>query len=98
MTENEARGKRRGMIADIRAISKWLNVRTGGVPRGEIALLILEHAEQAAEIERLRSKEHIEEYCVAFYRWWHNQPGTNTDEGFNDWWESADRKALEDER
>jgi len=29
-----------------------------------------------------------------FFRWWHNQPGSNTEQGFDDWWE----KRREDER
>jgi hypothetical protein len=28
----------------------------------------------------------IEEIAIAFYYWWHNQPGTNTEQGFKEWW------------
>jgi len=31
---------------------------------------------------------------VEFFRWWYNQPGNNTEQGFDDWWE----KRREDKR
>lgn len=34
------------------------------------------------------TKEQAKDMAVAFYRWWHNQPGANTDEGFSQWWEA----------
>ena len=27
-----------------------------------------------------------------FFRWWHNQPGSNTEQGFGDWWERREDK------
>ncbi len=29
----------------------------------------------------------IKEIAVKFFRWWYNQPGSNTDQGFDRWWE-----------
>ena len=26
------------------------------------------------------------EVAREFYYWWHNQPGSNTSQGFQDWW------------
>jgi hypothetical protein len=26
------------------------------------------------------------EIATKFYYWWHNQPGTNTEDGFDKWW------------
>lgn len=30
--------------------------------------------------------EGVKELCTKFFYWWHNQPGTNTQAGFDDWW------------
>lgn len=30
--------------------------------------------------------EKLHEIVTDFYRYWHNAPGTNTDQGFEDWW------------
>lgn len=45
--------------------------------------------------ERLRIMEEFfkltfKDRCVEFYYWWHNQPGTNTEDGFDDWIEQKD--------
>lgn len=32
--------------------------------------------------------------AVAFFRWWHNQPGANTDDGYDQWLEEG-RPGLE---
>lgn len=41
-------------------------------------------------LEKTTPKECLAQYskkiAVEFYYWWHNQPGTNTKEGFDDWW------------
>ena len=29
----------------------------------------------------------IKDVAITFYYSWHNSPGTNTDAGFDDWWE-----------
>jgi len=28
-----------------------------------------------------------------FFRWWYNQPGSNTEQGFDDWWENQQKEA-----
>lgn len=35
------------------------------------------------EIERLRAERKND--CVEFFRWWWNQPGTNTEKGYDAW-------------
>jgi hypothetical protein len=45
--------------------------------------------------------EDLKIICTDFYRWWHNQPGTNTDQGFDEWLKIVYpelRKALEGEQ
>ena len=38
--------------------------------------------------EKINSKTAtLKDIATEFYYWWHNQPGTNTAEGFDDWWE-----------
>jgi len=32
-------------------------------------------------------KQDAMELATSFYVWWHNQPGTNTEQGFSEWWE-----------
>lgn len=34
----------------------------------------------------LKRTDVIKAICTDFYRFWHNAPGTNTDQGFDDWW------------
>lgn len=38
-------------------------------------------------ILRTMDKQAAMALATSFYRWWHNQPGTNTDQGFDEWWE-----------
>jgi len=33
-------------------------------------------------------KEALKKVAVEFFYWWHNQPGSNTEEGFDQWWAS----------
>lgn len=40
------------------------------------------------------SVELIKNLCTDFYRWWHNQPGSNTDQGFYEWFQHADVQAV----
>jgi len=30
--------------------------------------------------------------ATSFFYWWYNQPGQNTSEGFDDWWEKEGYK------
>ena len=32
--------------------------------------------------------------ATEFYRYWHNAPGTNTDQGFDDWWKNNRQRIL----
>ena len=34
----------------------------------------------------------IKEVATEFFYWWHNQPGANTQQGFDDWWKSNKAK------
>lgn len=29
----------------------------------------------------------LKEICINFFRWWYNQPGQNTEQGFDQWLE-----------
>lgn len=40
------------------------------------------------------SEEELKAYCVAFYRWWHNQPGSNTEQGYDTWAKSEHKPRL----
>ena len=40
----------------------------------------------------LVNKNEIKQYCVSFFRWWWNKGGTNTEEGFDEWWDK--RKSV----
>lgn len=33
------------------------------------------------------SESKLKEMSCAFFRWWYNSPGTNTEQGFDKWWE-----------
>ena len=35
------------------------------------------------------SKKEIKKDCLAFFYWWYNQPGRNTEEGFELWFENV---------
>ena len=30
--------------------------------------------------------ETLKEISCAFFRWWYNAPGNNTEQGFDEWW------------
>lgn len=49
-------------------------------------------------VEKATPQECLEQYskniAVEFYYWWHNQPGSNTKQGFDDWWKLQERKGL----
>jgi len=32
-------------------------------------------------------KEKLKEFATAFFYWWYNSGGTNTEQGFDTWWE-----------
>jgi len=68
-----------------------------------------QHGNRALCMEQLRIKlkgregvvthnEHIKEKAIAvdFFHWWHNQPGTNTEQGFDDWWAANGQRFNED--
>lgn len=33
----------------------------------------------------------VKEIATAFFYWWYNQPGCNTQQGFDEWWEKQAR-------
>jgi hypothetical protein len=43
-----------------------------------------------AENKRLKSKAMFKGVCTDFFYWWFNQPGTNTLQGFDEWWHKVD--------
>jgi hypothetical protein len=38
-------------------------------------------------------KEPAKAIATEFFYWWHNQPGNNTEQGFDQWWEEKFKKA-----
>jgi len=32
--------------------------------------------------------------ATRFFYWWHNQPGSNTESGFDDWWVSKEARSI----
>jgi len=51
---------------------------------------VLGERDQLATADKLIHKQ----IACEFFRWWYNQPGSNTDQGFDEWWE----KRREDKR
>jgi hypothetical protein len=45
--------------------------------------VIAEVKKLEAEVKQLQEGE--KERCVEFFRWWYNQPGTNTEQGYDRW-------------
>lgn len=41
-------------------------------------------------------KEAARKMATDFYYWWHNQPGTNTQQGFDEWWREHHKKEYLD--
>ena len=42
--------------------------------------------------EKMETK--IKELCTTFFRWWWNQPGNNTDQGFDEWAKKDGKKFI----
>lgn len=42
-----------------------------------------------------RTASELKDYCVAFFRWWWNRSGTNTEGGYDEWRKSQLKKAAE---
>lgn len=40
------------------------------------------------------TEEDIKEIVLAFFYYWYNAPGTNTDQGFDKWWEFNKHKYV----
>jgi hypothetical protein len=38
------------------------------------------------------SKERAKLQCTEFFYWWHNKPGSNTLQGFDEWWEERGKE------
>ena len=39
--------------------------------------------------EAVYHKEELKRLCTDFFYWWYNQPGSNTQQGFDEWWEKT---------
>jgi len=39
----------------------------------------------AGEQEPCQRCEEMKEHAIAFFTWWWNQPGTNTEQGYDEW-------------
>lgn len=69
-------------------------------PPSELDYLRIRVGEMAAEIERLHESPRITEQnaleiATQFFYWWHNQPGTNTMQGFGEWIKCDGRTLLQ---
>lgn len=49
----------------------------------QVLYAIYELERLSAEIRQLQ--EDRKRDCVDFFRWWHNQPGSNTEQGYEEW-------------
>jgi hypothetical protein len=43
--------------------------------------------------QMIRSSQ-LKQLCTSFYYWWHNQPGSNTEQGFEEWIARPDVQAM----
>ena len=51
---------------------------------------------EPAEFPRIvMNRDQLKEICTDFYYWWHNQPGANTQQGFDDWMKTTGVKQLQ---
>lgn len=41
------------------------------------------------------NNDQAKEIATGFFRWWHNAPGTNTDQGFDAWWAANKDRFLD---
>ena len=73
------------MISQLRRQVAEVGTATLGVP--EFNQL------QAEWINRSMDKDTAKKMATDFFRWWYNQPGTNTDQGFDEWWEQFQQSA-----
>lgn len=48
-------------------------------------------SDQAFTIGHYVGIDAVKEIATEFFYWWYNQPGSNTKEGFDDWWEKQSR-------
>lgn len=70
-------------------ISKLRQKFTSGnsVPVTRATITVEEYDQLQKEwITRTMSREAAQKMATDFYYWWHNQPGTNTQQGFEEWW------------
>ena len=42
----------------------------------------------------VRNREYAKRVATEFYYWWHNQPGTNTEQGFEEFWREFRMKEM----
>lgn len=40
------------------------------------------------------SSDKLKEFTTSFFYWWHNQPGTNTQQGFDEWFRDSEVKKI----
>ena len=62
----------------------------------QIKVLLEELEIESKEVERLReeNKDSFKKVATSFFYWWYNKGGTNTDEGFEEFWK---QQALKQE-
>ena len=71
--------------------------KTGGChmsqsPKSETSIALYLHPVPLKDLTDNSAAEHYKKLATDFFYWWHNQPGSNTQQGFDDWWKHhADR-------
>ncbi|HHS84306.1 MAG TPA: hypothetical protein ENK38_05175 [Gammaproteobacteria bacterium] len=73
-------------VAEQQAEIERLKNETIHDPNGHGAL-ILSLQNKCERLQKLCDERgrNMKKHAVDFYRWWHNQPGTNTDQGYDTW-------------
>lgn len=77
--------KKRGILIDT-------GKRRESSNRNKQRVLKLSHSEPVPEPRKKKKEAPIKRIATDFFRWWYNQPGTNTDDGFDDWWKQNREK------
>jgi len=78
-------------------LTKHFKIEFGHEGHGDFMPYIINAMQEYAEHQsNLPSdKETVKKLCTTFYYWWHNQKGTNTEEGFETWWKDNGKKITD---
>lgn len=71
---------------------EWLEMEGDNLSRMYRAMIAA--APAPAEPEPVPDMKWLKEVCTSFFYWWHNQPGANTQQGFDGWLETENAAIL----